>query len=194
MRGPDTTMVDADQESKSQGPPSNQTPPAAMDDEVKRLYDAAQAGGNDFHQQLLEFLAHDVPQATASSISSTTARKRMQQVMAEDLALARHEIDHFNKIRAQYPSQNVLHKMTAVELDSMLTTLKANYINQVQTRIRAEEKMDEAEAKAKRERTNLEKMKREHGEKEARRKKRKLTATSAADEDEDEDHPMPDAI
>lgn len=139
------------------------------DEEVQRLDTVSRAAGHDFSARVLEFLAKDVQQAMAGSIS----RKKIQQVTTEDLSIPKDQkMEDYDQRRAQYPSTEEMEKMSAAQVFQLLNNLQEKYPAMIRERVRAEEKLDEAEARAKRDRANLDKMKRELEEKkEARRKK-----------------------
>ncbi|KAI9794530.1 MAG: hypothetical protein M1816_004417 [Peltula sp. TS41687] len=138
------------------------------DEEVKNLDDISRGAGNVFSPPVLEFLAKDVPQATAGSLS----RKKLEQVTAADLSVPKDQpIDNYERRRAAYPSVAEMENMTAARIFEFVNDLQEKYPSMARERVRAEEKLEEAEAKAGRDRMHLDKLKRELEEKKERRKR-----------------------
>ena len=139
-----------------------------MEPEVKRFHDAALSGAPDqpLHRSVLEFLAKDVPQALSSSLST----RKVQNMLCEDLAVPAQEIENYEEIRAEWPSEEAMRAMSAVELVHLYNRFQEDYPGMIKERLEAEARCDEAEAKAKRDTANLDKQKREREERAARKR------------------------
>ena len=152
--------------------------------EVKRLHDAVLAGAPDqpLDRSVLEFLAKDVPQALSSSVST----RKVQNMLCEDLAVKAEEIENYDEIRAEWPSEEAMGSMSTAELVQMFNSLQEDYPCMIKDRLNAEARWEEAEAKAKRDTANLDKQKREREERAARKRdvQRRKNKAQAVEQDQ----------
>lgn len=140
--------------------------PERMDADMQKLYDAAVAGGHTFNESTLQFLARDLQQALSANISS----KKAQSMLLEDLGTRIEDIENYDAIRTEWPSEEEMSAMAPGELVELFNRVQEDFPDMLRERTEAEARCEEAEAKAKRDMANLDKQKREHEERLARKR------------------------
>lgn len=140
----------------------------SMDLESRRMYEAAEAGSKNWEEPLMNFLTKDLPQAVPG-----VPTKRMENIIAEDLASNDRDMDNYYELRSEFKSMAEMHRMNARQISAYTNQLQKDHVRLYQEKIEAEKRYEDALAKADRDRANLEKQKREYYERrELRRWKR----------------------
>ncbi len=142
------------------------TDPEPMEADIKKLHDAATAAGHVFDASTLRFLGKDLIQALPASVST----KKAQTLLQEDLGARIEDIDNYDAVRSEWPSEDEMRAMAPEELVELFNKMQEDYPAMMKERIEAEARCDEAEAKAKRDMANLDKQKREHEERMAKKR------------------------